>query len=186
MNRTTGVLGSLAIAAALLLQSQTAFAQKPVSQGEVISETLTIEAINHDARIVTLKHADGTIADVFCGPEVKRFEALKVGDRITFRYHESLVTAVRRPDAAAKPAGSAAVTRTPGTKPGGTISQQMTAEVTIEAVDPKVPSVTIRSADGRRMSMKVQDAKNIAGLKAGDKVEVTYTQALAVSVESAK
>jgi Cu/Ag efflux protein CusF len=186
MNRTTGVLGSLAIAAALLVQSPLAFAQKPVSQGEVISETLTIEAINHDARIITLKHADGTIADVLCGPEVKRFDALKVGDRITFRYHESLVTAVRRPDAAAKPSESAAITRTPGAKPGGTISQQMTAAVTIEAVDPKVPSVTVRSADGRRMSMKVENAKNIAGLKAGDQVEVTYTQALAVSVEPAK
>jgi len=105
---------------------------------------------------------------------------------VTFQYHESLVTAIRRTDAAPKAHESAAVTRTPGAKPGGTISQQLTTVVTIEAIDPKVPSVTIRSADGRRMSMKVENAKNIAGYKAGDKVEITYTQALAVSVAAAK
>ena len=36
------------------------------------------------------------------------------------------------------------------------------------------------------MSVKVEDPKNLAGVKVGDKVQVTYTQALAVSVESPK
>jgi Cu/Ag efflux protein CusF len=61
----------------------------------------------------------------------------------------------------------------------------MTAVVTIEAIDAKVPSVTVKAADGRRMSFKVENAKNLEGYKAGDQVEVTYTQALAVSVTSA-
>jgi hypothetical protein len=51
---------------------------------------------------------------VLCGPEVQRFDALKVGDRVTFSYYESLVTAIRRPGAAPKAPESAAVTRTPG------------------------------------------------------------------------
>jgi Cu/Ag efflux protein CusF len=161
-------------------------AQKPVSQAAVVSETFTIEAIDHAARIVTLKDKDGLLEDVLCGPEVQRFDALKVGDRVTFRYHESLVTAIRRPGAAAKAPEAASVTRTPGSRPGATISQQMTTTVTLEAIDPKVPSVTIRSKDGRRMSFKVENAKNLEGYKAGDQVEVTYTQALAVSVAPAK
>ena len=183
MNGRTGLIGVVALAAALLITGAPAQAQKPVSIGEVISETFTVEAINHDARIVTLKHKDGTLADVYCGPEVKRFDALKVGDMVTFQYHESFVTAIKRPEAGAKPSASAAVTRTPGTKPGGTVSAQMSAVVTIEAIDPKVPSVTIKTGDGRRMSLKVENAKNLAGYKAGDMVEVTYTQALAVSVK---
>ena len=32
----------------------------------------------------------------------------------------------------------------------------------------------------------MQDAKNLEGYKVGDTVEITYTQALAVSVEPAK
>ena len=61
----------------------------------------------------------------------------------------------------------------------------MTAVVTLEAIDAKVPSVTIKTAGGRRMSFKIENAKNLEGYKAGDKVEITYTEALAVSVTPA-
>ena len=36
------------------------------------------------------------------------------------------------------------------------------------------------------MSIRIQDAKNLEGYKVGDTVEITYTQALAISVEPAK
>jgi ribosomal protein S17 len=161
-------------------------AQKPVTIGEAITETFTIEAIEHSSRIVTLKDKDGLLEDVICGPEVQRFDALKVGDTVTFRYYESVVTAVRRSSSPAAPPVSSGVSRTPGAAPGGTISQQMTATVTIEAIDTKIPSVTVRATDGRRSSFKVEDPKNIVGYKAGDVVDVTYTRALAVSVTPAK
>jgi len=180
------ILCSSAIAVTVLVGGGVAAAQRPVSIADVVSETFTIEAIDHSSRIVTLKDKDGLTADVLCGPEVQRFDALKVGDRVTFRYHESLVTAIRRPGAAAKPAEAATVTRAPGGKPGATIAQQMTAVVAIEAIDAKTPAVTIKTESGRRMSFKVQNAKNLEGYKVGDKVEVTYTQALAVSVASGK
>ena len=120
---------SVAVAAALVMTGAPANAQKPVSLGGVVSETFTIEAIDHSTRRVTLRDKDGFVEDVICGPEVTRFDALKVGDRVTFQYHESLVTAIRRPGAAPKAAESAAVTRSPGATPGGTISQQMTVVV---------------------------------------------------------
>jgi hypothetical protein len=183
--RTIGIAG---LSAVMVLFSAGAApaAQKPGVFGEAISETFTIEAINYADRIVTLKDKEGFSEDLVAGPEVKRFDALKVGDRVTFRYHESLVTAVRRADAAKKAPDAVSVNRAPGNKPGGTIAQQMVTVVTIEAIDAKVPSVTIKTADGRRMAFKVENAKNLAGYKAGDNVEITYTRALAVSVEPAK
>jgi Cu/Ag efflux protein CusF len=160
-------------------------AQKPVSVADVVTATFTIEAIDHATRTVTLKDKDGISEDLVCGPDVKRFDALKVGDKVTFRYHESLVSAIRRPGSAPKAAETGGITRTPGTKPGGTIAQQMSATVTIEAIDAKVPSVTVKAADGRRLSFRIEDKKNLEGYKAGDKVEITYTQALAINVEAA-
>ncbi len=59
----------------------------------------------------------------------------------------------------------------------------MNAIVTVMAIDPKVPSITIQKADGGKMSLKVENPKNIEGVKVGDKVQITYTQALAVSVK---
>jgi len=88
---------------------------------------------------------------------------------VTFRYYESLVSAISAPGAAAKAPASAGITRTPGAKPGGTISQQLTATVTIQAIDPKVPSVTVKTADGNTLSFKVDDKKNLDKYKAGDK-----------------
>ena len=179
-------LNIASVAVAALLMGSPASAQKPVSSGDVITETFTIEAIDSTARVVTLKDKDGNLEDLLCGPEVQRFDALKVGDRVTFKYYESVVSALRRPGTPARPAESSGVTRIPGTKPGGTVSAQVTATVTIQAIDAKVPSVTVKTEKGRQLSFRVQDAKNLEGYKVGDAVEVTYTEALAVSVEPAK
>lgn len=186
ISRIPALIAWVAVAALSMGGPAVADAQKPVSTADMVTETFTIEAIDKTARIVTLKDKDGVLEEIFCGPEVQRFDALKVGDTVTFRYYESVVSALRRPGATARPAESGGVTRTPGTRPGGTISQQITATVTIQAIDPKTPSVTVKSDKGRVMSFRVQDPKNLEGYKVGDTVEVTYTQALAVSVEPAK
>jgi len=166
---------------ALLAGAATVSAQQPVSKSATITETFTITAINKAERIVTLTDSHGMYEDVVCGPEVQRFDALKVGDKVTFTYHESLVTAISKPGTS-KPSQAAATTRTAGA-PGGTVAHQMTATVTIQAIDPAVPSVTVKNADGHVMSFQIADKKNLEGYKAGDKVDITYTQALAISVK---
>jgi Cu/Ag efflux protein CusF len=183
--KSIGTLSSMAIIA-LLWGGLSLSAQKPVSVSEVVTATFTIEAINSTTRVVTLKDKDGKLEEIYCGPECQRFDALKVGDVVTFRYHESLVSALRKPGQAARPAESSSMTRAEGNKPGGTMSQQQTATVTIMAIDPKTPSVTIKTDKGQTMSFRVEDAKKLEGYKVGDTVEITYTQALAVSVEPQK
>ena len=171
--------------AAVLLVTASVFAQQPVTQGGTITETFTIEAIDRSTRTVTLKDKEGYVEDVILGPEVQRFNEFKVGDVVTMRYTESLVTAIAKSGSAAKPPDAAAITRSTGA-PGATIARQQVATVTINAIDPKVPSVSITTADGRKMSFRIANAKNLEGFKVGDKVDVTYTQALAVSVAPAK
>jgi hypothetical protein len=78
--------------ALLIVLPVTVMAQKPVTQGAQVSETFTIEAVDYGARLVTLKDAQGETETIYCGPEVERFNALKVGDRVTFRYYESMVS----------------------------------------------------------------------------------------------
>jgi Cu/Ag efflux protein CusF len=169
--------------AGLFAAAGTSAAQKPVSVAETLTKTATVEAIDKTARVVTLKGQDGFVVDVLCGPEVQRFDALKVGDTVTFSYHESVVSSISRPGDKPKDPLSTTVTRTAGAKPGGTISQQQTATVTIEEIDPKIPSVSVKTEGGSRMSFKVEDKKNLDGYKVGDKVNIAYTQALAVSVK---
>jgi Cu/Ag efflux protein CusF len=158
-------------------------APKPVTQGEMVSTTSVIQAIDSANRLVTLKNEDGTTDVIYCGPEVKRFNELKVGDKVTFRYHESVVASITQAGASAATTSLPQIVRSAGAKPGATISQQATAVVTVAAIDPKIPSITITTSDGNKLSFKVENKKNIEGVKVGDKVQITYTQAFAVTVE---
>jgi len=175
---------TFAVLAVLIALPIVALAQKPVTQTEAVELTTKIEAIDHDARLVTLKDKSGDLQTIYCGPEVKRFDELKVGDTVTFRYYESLAYQIRKPGQPGSPLSSdPTIVRGQGAKPAATVSQQKTATVTIKAIDAKVPAVTVLTADGHKVSFKIEDKKNLEGLKAGDTVEITYTEAFVVSVK---
>ena len=161
-------------------------AQKPVTEGAAITETAVIVAIDSTNRLITFKAQDGTSETVYAGPEVKRFSELKVGDKVTFKYYESIVYAIQQPGAKPPAPASADIVRGTGPRPGGTMSEQVTVVVTILAIDPAIPSVTIKHEDGRTMSFKIEDKKNLDRVKVGDKVQITYTRALVISVEAPK
>jgi Cu/Ag efflux protein CusF len=176
---------ALAVLAVLVALPLLARAQAPVTQADSAELTADIVAIDHDARLVTLRDKDGVTQTIYAGPQVKRFDELKIGDSVTFRYTEALVYKIRKPgESAAAPASSGpTITRGTGARPSGTVAQQQTGTVTIKAIDLKVPSVTVLRADGRTVSLKVEEKKNLEGFKVGDKVEITYTEALMISVK---
>jgi Cu/Ag efflux protein CusF len=176
----------ITVAASLALTPAAARAQtKAVTHGEAIELTATVEAIDHDARLITLKDKDGNVETLEAGPEIKRFNELKVGDTVTFRYHQAMVLKIRKPGEAAAPSADKGltVTREKGPKPGGTASHEITLTVTVQAIDPETPSLTVLTDTGRVASFKVQDKNNIKGLAVGDRVEITYTEAVAISVK---
>jgi len=172
---------------ALLLMGavpMSAAAQKAVTQGEIVEVTAEIVAIDHDARRITLEDEDGEIEEIYAGPEVKRFDELKVGDEVTFRYYESIVSRIRKPGESAPTAsGEPTLVRGTGPRPSATLSQQMSATVTITEIDANVPSVTVKTEDGRTMSFKIADKENLEGVKVGDRVDITYTAAVMITVK---
>jgi hypothetical protein len=176
---------TLAVLAVLVVLPLVARAQKPVTQTDAVEVKAKIEAIDKTQRLVTLKDEEGDLDTIYCGPEVKRFDELKVGDTVTFRYYESVAYAIRKPG---QPSGlpaetGPAITRGQGPRPGGTLARQATAAVTVKAIDEKAPSITVLTEGGRTLSFRVEDKKNLKDVKAGDKVEVTYTEAMAISVK---
>jgi hypothetical protein len=159
-------------------------ASAPMSAGATATLTAKIVAIDSTNRLVTLQDAKGNTQTIQVGPGVTRFSALKVGDMVTFTYQESVAVSIAKPGAAAPMAQSTPnVTRNAGDKPGGTISQTQVATVTIAAIDMTTPSVTVTTQDGKTITMLVHDPANLAGLKVGDVVQITYNQALAIDVK---
>jgi subtilisin family serine protease len=189
----------LSVAAALLVTGGVAAAQAPSTTEKAAqtasaekSTTITakpttitasVEAIDRAGRIVTLKGPKGNLVDIYVDESRKAFDQLKVGDKIKATYNESVLVQVRKPGDPAPKSGDVAAVAQKAGGGGGTIARQMTATVTIAAIDPAVPSVTVKDEKGREYSMRVQEPKRLAAIKVGDTVDVTYTQALLLSVE---
>jgi len=177
----------VALPALAFAQSQTeSQAAKTVTKQNKATATATIKAIDPATRSITLRAENGDEDTFTAGPEVTRFDQLKVGDTIKATYYESLVFQVRKPGAHAPAADAVAAGGRLKDKPGGAVGTQQTTTVTVKAVDMNVPSITVVTADGRTLTRKIADKKNLEGVNAGDKIDITYTQALLVAAEPGK
>jgi hypothetical protein len=162
-----------------VLSGLMAAAQPPNVSRTEHTVTARVERIE-TGRVVTLRTDDNAFQTVYVDPGVKALDGLRVGDRVTVRYIESVIVKVR-PNAAP----SAARDTSAAAREGGTphVVDQQTAVVTIESVDPQRLFVTYRRADGAKIARAVQDPQLLEGLRPGDRVEVTFTRERAISVE---
>ena len=150
-----------------------------------VSVTATVDALDVNNRIVTLREPDGHAVTVKVGERVRNLPQVHVGDQVVVKYHET--AAIRLRKAPMEPTATmmeGTSTARPGEKPGGTGVRQITVVAPIMAIDTKKPSVTLRGADGNLIEAAVQDRNNLKGVNVGDNVEITYTEALAISVAS--
>ena len=179
----------------------TAFAQQPAPVGgvAVASEpgkaavvsaaeiSAQVVAIDKATRTLTLKGPKGKVADVVAGEQVKNFDQIKVGDLVFARYAQALTLELRK----TKAAGGEAVVREeaakakPGEKPAVAGARTITLMADVVAVDPKASTITLKGPKGNEVTLEVRNPEQFKVVKKGDQVEVTYTEALALSVEPA-
>jgi Cu/Ag efflux protein CusF len=180
-------LTRLVIAATLLVAASSMPRAQTVTKAEVQKASVTITAIDTLSRTITVKGDDGKEDTIWAPPEMARFNELKVGDRVNLTYAESLVFQLRKPGAASqKPSETAAVAATGTALPGAKAARQVTTTVTVKSVDPAVPSITVTTADGRTVTRKIADKANLQGVAPGDRIDITYTEAILANVERAK
>jgi hypothetical protein len=179
------VVGIMA-AGALVSTAQAVMAQAKTVYSEMRVETGVVEAIEASTRTVTLRKPDGTFVSTVAGPDIKRFAEVKVGDKVTARYYDNVVVRLKRPGEPEGYSASKATTPSEQTLPGGTKAKQLNITATITAIDPAVPSATFTGPNGWKYTSKVQDKEALAKVKVGDKVEITWTEAVLVSIEPGK
>lgn len=156
---------------------------KTVKRQDTVKVKATVVAIDQATRSVTLRKDDGEEDTFTVGPEVTKFSQLKAGDKINATYHESLVMQLRKPGA---PPPTAAAGDRPKGVPEGAIGRQHTASVTVKAVNMSAPYIVVVTADNRTLSRRVNDKNDLKGISPGDRIDITFTQALLVKVDSAK
>ncbi len=164
----------------------------PLPSGTVgagaVSATATVKAIDQKTRMVTLRRADGSLIKFRAGDEVRNLPQVKVGDEVTVTYYESLAYEVKKPGDAVPGASvaEAAERAKVGEKPGATGARVTTVTATIAAIDKPAMTVTLRSADGELTTIKARDPQKLDRVAVGDLVDITYTEALGISVETPK
>jgi hypothetical protein len=183
MKLTTAACVSAVLAMAL---ATTARAQVKEIPGETITVSGTVEAIDHGSRVLTLKDEKGEFVTIDVPAGAKRFPEIKVGDKVTATYYDNVTVRLKKPGEAPVNKEDAAATPGTGVKPGGTVATQRTMTAVIEAIDPKVPSITFKGPQGWKYSRRVLDKNVLKQVKVGDQVDFTWTEAVIIDVTAPK
>ncbi len=154
---------------------------------QTITTIATVEAIDYDTREMVLKSPTGNITSVRAGPEVKRLNEIAVGDTIRTDYFISVASELRAPTEEEK-ANPLEVTEGAGRAeadqaPAGGVGRQVRVVATVEHLDREAMTATLRGPYGRAMTVRVRDPERMERASVGDTVVLTYTEALAISVE---
>ena len=159
--------------------------EKKVEKSNLVAVTATVEAIDQVTRMVTLKGPDGKLVSFVADEAVKNLPQVKVGDKVKVNYYESLVMRVLKPEeAAVNVAGAGVAAAKPGEKPAGVGAREVTVTVSIEGIDKAKGTVTFKGPAGNVNTVRAEDPKNLEKIKVGDRVAITYKEALAISVEA--
>jgi len=164
--------------------------EEPVSGvvgSQLVTATAQVTAVDVEKRLVTVRRADGKTVTIRCGEAVRNLPQVKIGDDVTIAYHESLAFEVRKPGEAT-PGTSAvgvAARAKEGEMPAGAAGQVLQVTATIVAIDQPAMRLTLKGPDGNEVEVKARDPEKLARVAVGDLIEITYTEALAVSVTTA-
>ncbi len=158
-----------------------------IGSSEAVMVRATVEAIDPAARTVTLKGPRGKTFTVSVDDKVVNLAGVKVGDEVLATYYEAIAFELKKPGEAvpSKSVIEGVTKPEPGASPSGVGSRQVKVVATIEAIDPGKGTATLKGPDGKTVKVKARDPRNLEKVKVGDLVEITYTEALAISIKPA-
>ena len=157
--------------------------------GGPVVETLeisgTLAALDTETRQVTLDVGDGATMSFVAGPEVRNFAQLEVGDLVKIEYARGLLLELRKGSTEQPWRIDDDRTRRamPGEKPAGIIGQGVRALVEVVAVDAERGTITVQGPRNTA-ELKVPDPVQLEKIAVGDRIEVTYIEAGAISVSA--
>ena len=165
-------------------------APEPFAKDFKIDVQAKVEAVDPTTRMVSLRGPNGP-ASILAGPEIQNFSQIRVGDEVHVTYHSALAAKmVKKGSANGGPVEDDQVYTAPaGARPEARASSTTTTTVKIQSVDTTNNTVTFKRPDGFERTLDVLSAdgqKFISSLHPGDEVEVTYTEAAAISVVPGK
>lgn len=180
---------ALTVCMAVLLpgcaQNDQKSADRPgITASELVTISATVESINHAARIVTLRGAEGNLVTLQISEEARNLDQVEVGDTVEAEYYESVALFVQHAKDEPGAEITTAAARTPlGDKPGMGVADTVTLTATVTAIDYATRMITLQGPEGNTVTTRVDEsARRFNEVKQGDQVVVRYTRAVAITV----
>ncbi|QFY44759.1 hypothetical protein F6R98_20760 [Candidatus Methylospira mobilis] len=162
-------------------------AKKPDAiEGELIVLKATVKAINKKKRIVTLLDENGKQFQVTCGPEIENFSQIRIGDKVTTQFLESVEIEVTASKTAPHADQSETVERAPkGNKPELLVVDKVEVYATVQSIDYNTRQVTLLGPEGKVLKVKAgPNVERFNEIKVNDTVIARLTEAVDVKVEA--
>jgi hypothetical protein len=191
----TNVFGSLCLLPALFLGSVSATAEVEMSvsgDGErMIAKQVSaqITAIDPQTRDITLEGPLGNTITLRASEAVKRFDEFAVGDLVQATYAESISGELRAPTEAELETPwvelDGAAIAEEDLAPAAGVGTVIRAVCTIEGLNRATRTVTVQDPRGLYHVIQDVDPAKMEGVNIGDTIIITYSQAVALSLEKA-
>ncbi len=164
-------------------------APEEASARTMLTTTATVLAVDPEARTLRLRDArTGRAFTVTADAEAGDLRAITPGDVIMLEYFASLSLAPAPPDDPGMPVAVAEEAPTPvGEGPGGVAAEATSVVVEFLSFDPLTSEAALRGPDGvvRRLGLAPPLTDFVRGLAPGERVLVTLTEVVALSVTPA-
>ena len=180
MKRVTTMLSAFAVLLAFALPS---WAQTKELPKQTVSVAGTVETIDKGRRAVNIKTADGKFVALDVPASAKRFDELKVGDKVKATYNNNVMVRLKPAGEAAVDTADASSTMGKEAKPGGAAATTRTMTATVAEVDKAASSMTFTGPQGWKYSRRIVDPKVFDQVKVGDKVDITWSTDVTIAVE---
>ncbi len=178
----------LTTAAAALLLGACTMNNQAAEVANTAAVSATVAAVNPATRTIDLTTADGQTIQLTATPEMRNFDQIEPGDVATLEIYGSVQVALAGPGAPAEPQTFAVFGRAPeGARPGAMAGMMTTATVQFISYNPATFEAALILPDGDAVTVPVEPGMRAfaAARTPGERIEVTFSDAIALFVEPA-
>ena len=163
-----------------------------IDKALLVEATATVTAVDMKNHLVTIQGPAGNSTIIRVTDQVKNLPQVKIGDEVNITYYRSAVVNLVKTKGDVKlgtEVSGAKASAPAGEKPAGVIEMEVTRTVEVVFVGPYQKFISFRGPDIGLRRVTLENRPDLQHyldeLKKGDIVEVTYTEALAISLEPA-
>lgn len=177
-----------------LAMAQSATGAKPmVIDAAVVDNTYqlyegSVVKVDKKTRTITFKNKEGESKFV-AGPEIKNFDQIKKGDRLSVTYELSVAIELintKSDGVRSKVETNTVTTSKANEKPAETIANKTTIIADIVEVNRDKKLVSVKGPSGKITTVTVKNPALLADVNVGEQVKVIYYDAMAASITPPK